>query len=223
MELRHLLVALAACSHGGSSRSDATSPPSPSTRTSAAARRARRLTIGSVDVQRSGKSGSVGATTRKSVLESAQRYVDTAILAPLATGKVGVGYGAVFTPGIRPAATGPDLRALTEVGVGKTKTFDESSTPVAVSALADQLGILLYVSTTFRVKVVATVATGTMTIDRRVELTLEPIGRSWLVSAYRTTVKRTAPKRARKATTTTRPSHPRTTTTVRKPHKKKSP
>ena len=59
-----------------------------------------------------------------------------------------------------------------------------------MSALVDPLGTLLYVATKFAVKVQATKANGTFTIDRAVELTLEPVGRTWLVVAYRVTVTR---------------------------------
>ena len=137
------------------------------------------------------------------MIATAQRYLDTAILAPLETGKLGRGYSTVFASGIRPAALGPDLHALTEIEVGKTKTFTESTTPVALSALFDPSGKLLYAATTFHVKTTATKASGAFVVDRAVELTLEPVDAAWLITAYRTTVKRTTPRPVPRATTTT--------------------
>ena len=149
------------------------------------------------------------------MLATAQRYVDSAILAPLETGKLGSGYAALFEPGIRPAAIGPDQSTLTDIVAGKATTMTETSTPVALSALADTSGTLVYAATTFKVTVHATTANGAITINRTVELTLQPDHASWLVVAYRTTVTRTAPTRAPRTTPTTRRSRPRTTTTVR--------
>ena len=61
----------------------------------------------------------------------------------------------------------------------------------------------------FAAKVQATKANGTITIDRTVELTLEPAGSTWVVVAYRVTATRTAPT---PKPTTTAPRHTTTTT-----------
>jgi hypothetical protein len=192
------------------------------------ARSTRLLTIGSTDVQRAGTKGNLSDAVRRAVLATAQEYVDSAILAPLETGKLGRGYPALFAAGIRPAATGSDQPVLTDLSVGKTRTLNEQSTPVAVSALVDPFGTLVYVATKFAVKVQATKANGTITIDRAVELTLEPVGRTWLVVAYRVTATRTAPMHkttttAPRHTTTTTRSRARTHTTTTTVHGKKAP
>ena len=170
------------------------------------------LTIGSVDLQRAGAGGSIGAAAKRDVLAAAQRYVNKAILAPLETGKAGRGYADLFVPGIRPAAVGADRAVLTDESVGKTATLNEESTPVAMSALTGPAGVLLYVATKFRLTVHTTRGSGAVTIDRNIELTFEPVNHDWLVTAYRIDVIRHTP--ARKATSTTRPT--RRTTTTRK-------
>jgi len=229
--LASVVVAFGAgCSHGGkqkSTQSAASSPPTPRQSVSVS-RSTRLLTIGSIDVQRAGTRGSLSDGVRRAVLATAQEYVDSAILAPLQTGKLGHDYPTVFAAGIRPAATGSDQPVLTDLSVGKTTTLNEQSTPVAVSALVDAFGTLVYVATKFAVKVQATKTNGTFTIDRIVELTLEPVGRTWLVVAYRVTATRTAPTpkttttTPRQTTTTTRRRAPtRTTTTTT--HAKKAP
>ena len=172
-------------------------------------RSTRLLTIGSIDVQRAGAKGKLSVGLRHAVLGAAQDYVDSAILAPLETGRLGHGYPTLFAAGIRPAATGSDESVLTDVSVGKTTTLSELSTPVAVSALVDRSGTLVYAATKFAVKVQATKANGTITIDRSVELTLEPVGSTWVVVAYRVTATRTVPT---PKPTTTAPRHTTTTT-----------
>jgi len=205
---------LAACSHGGTSPTQ--SAPASSDVSASAARATHVLTIGSVDVQRAGDKGAVSLANRREVLATAQRYVDNAIVAPLVTGKLGRGYPGVFAAGIRPAATGPDVGTLTDLAVGKTATLSETSTPVALSALADGSGTLLYLSAKFSVAVHATRSGGSLTISRNVELTFERVGSAWLVTAYRVGVKRSAPARTpttpkRRARPTPSASRPSTT------------
>ena len=222
--LASVFVALgASCSHGGGHASTQSTSFSvlTSRQSVSVSRSTRLLTIGSTDIQRAGTRGSLSDAVQRAVLATAQEYVDSAILAPLETGKLGQDYPTVFAAGIRPAATGSDEPVLTDVSVGKTTTLNEQSTPVAVSALVDAFGTLVYVATKFAVKVQATNANGTLTIDRTVELTLEPVGKTWLVVAYRVTATRTAPTRKpatttpRHTTTTTRrPARPHTTTTT---------
>jgi hypothetical protein len=188
------LVGLGACS--GGRRPGAARPTPSSTQSGAASRVTHLLTVGSTDVQRAGSRGAVSDATRRSVLASAQRYVDRAVLAPLETGNVGRGYAALFVAGIRPAAVGPDVGALTDRAIGETTTLTEQSTPVALSALADKSGALLYLATRFNVQVKATGPRGQVSINRSVELTYEHVGATWLVAAYRIKVTRRTPTRA---------------------------
>jgi len=203
----------AGCSHSGKASAPSTrSNPAPTSKQSvSAARSARLLTIGSTDVERSGSKGTLSAGVRRAVLGLAQEYLNSAILAPLETGKLGPGYPTVFAPGIRAAATGADEPVLTDLSVGKTTGLNEQATPVAVSALVDSSGTLVYAATKFAVKIQATKANGTITIDRSVELTMEPLDKTWVVVAYRVNATRTAPTHK---TTTTAPR--RTTTTTRR-------
>ena len=171
--------------------------PTPSSaRRGAAARVTHLLTFGSSRVFRAGTLGSVDRPTRRAVLAGAQRYVDRAVLAPLETGNVARGYAALFAPGVRAAAIGPDAGALTDRVIGVTTTLNEESTPVTLSALLDKSGALLYLATRFNVKVKATRPSGQIVINRSVELTYERVGAGWLVAAYRVKVTRSAPARA---------------------------
>jgi hypothetical protein len=200
-----------ACSHGRSASHEPVVTTPSSTQSASAARRTQLLKIGTLDVQNAGRKATLSGTTSRAVMRTAQKYVDSAILTPLETGKLGRDYPKLFTAGVRPAATGADLRVLTELGVGKTTTIGETATPVAMSALIDGLGLPVYVATSFHVKVTTTTAGRVVVIDRAVELTFEPVARSWLIVAYRTTVKRTAPVRTPRRTTTTTRSRPRPT------------
>jgi hypothetical protein len=207
-----------ACSSSSSSPPRAQSSPSTSLRSASVTRGTLRLVLGTVDIQRAGAGGNVTIAVRRAVLATAQAYVNNAVLAPLETGRLGASYAAIFDAGIRPAATGPDRATLTDLAVGRTTTMIEQASPVAVGALADQTGALVYASTSFKVTVQATTPKGAFTIARTVELTLQPVGTAWLIVAYRVSVTRTAPVPVRKPkpTPTTRRPRPRTTTTVRK-------
>ena len=94
---------------------------------------------------------------------------------------------------------------LTDLVVGKTTNLTEQSTPVVLSALADNSGALLYLATKFKVNVDATTAGGPITINRNVELTYVRVGRAWLVSAYRVDVTRTDHRRYSTRTERSRP------------------
>jgi len=182
-----LSASLGGCSGGGK---HAHQPSPAGAGTPRAVRRTQALRIGTADVQRVGTLGHVDRPTRRAVLAVAQRYVNRAVLAPLETGRLGPGYPSLFARGIRRAATGPDLGALTDRGVGRVRSLTESVTRVALSALADVSGSLLYVATTFSVHVRAARAAGRIAVNRRVELTLQHAGGRWLVVAYRVRVTR---------------------------------
>ena len=184
---------LAACS-GSKKHSASAGSGASSTESGAASRSTRRLTIGRTDVQRAGARGTLNDATGHTALAAAQHYLDVAVLAPLETGKMGRGFPALFESGLRPAATGPDTRVLSDLVVGPTTSLNEQSTPVTLSALLDGSGAPLYLATKFDVTIHAVrAAGGEITIARTVELTFERVGRSWLVAAYRVSVRRTVP------------------------------
>lgn len=177
----------AACSSGGSHNAAKASTAA------GVSSKQSPLKVGSVDVESAGPSVSVDKSTQKAVLLASQQYVDAAIVAPLATGKLGSGYDALFDDGVRLGATTTDANTLTDAGVGQATSFTETPTPVAVSALADQSGALLYLATKFTVNVDATIASGPATIARTVELTFAPSGKNWTVTAYRVRTLRKLP------------------------------
>ncbi len=158
------------------------------------------LHIGPVYLQSAGPHVKLDAATRATVLAASQKYINTAIVAPLATGRLGSGYGALFDPGVRTTATGADVGALTDTAVGRVSRYDETTSPATLSALSDQSGQFLYVAMGFSVKVKAQTAAGALTIGRNVELTFAPAGaKSWLPTAYRVITTRATAS----ATTTT--------------------
>jgi hypothetical protein len=170
------------------------------------------LTVGKVDVQAAGRAVSLSSRTQHAVLAVAQQYVDSAITEPLETGKLGGAYAGLFVPGLRAAVLGPDEHILTDLPVGRTTSSSEVSSPVAISALSDQSGALLFLSTTFDLHIDATGPRGPIAVVRKVELTYEPVHRSWSVVAYRVTVTRHRP--APRSTTTHAPSARRGSTTT---------
>ena len=159
------------------------------------------LKVGKVDVESAGPPNvQIDTATGKAVLAAAQRYIDSAVFAPLKAGTIGAGYGALFAPAVKAVANGADRRALTDLDVGKATSVTTKATPVELSALAGSVGELMYVATDFGLTVKGTGASGKFTMTRHVELTFATTGKSWLVTAYRVSSVRTS---AAGTTTTT--------------------
>jgi hypothetical protein len=185
-----LVLLLTACGGGGkhsSSSSTTTQPKVAAIKTSV-------LKVGSVDVE------SAGATTPpiptsvgKAVLNGAQGYLDDALFGPLKNGQVGAAYASHFDSGVKPTATGHDRATLTNEGIGKIDDLKTTATPVLLSALDGTLGELMYVATNFDVTETGKTDTGNVSITHHVELTFAPVGRNWLVTAYRVQAVRKLP------------------------------
>ena len=189
------IVALAGCSGG----SDDGGKAQGGTAEKGSIGTAAALKLGAVNLEAVGAPPAVDKKTKAALLAGAQTYVDNAVYEPLTSGKVGAKYGELFEPSIRQAATVTDAPAMTEANVGKVEEYKATSTPVAVSGLADAMGGIVYLSTNFDVNVKATTAAGPLTIARSVELTWAPTGKTWSVTAYRTAATHKLPK----STTTT--------------------
>ena len=184
-----LTLLLGACSSGGGKAAAAHQQPK-----NAASVTLDGLKLGVVNVQSAGPPVNIDNATRSAALAVAQKYVDTAIVAPLRDGSLGAGYASLFDTGIAPVATTTDSPALTDAQVGKLEGYHETTTPVMLSALADQTGALLYLATNFTLQVKSTSKTEPLTISRTVELTLTPNAqRKWVVGAYRVLVARQRP------------------------------
>jgi hypothetical protein len=181
-----LCLVAAACSSGNKHSGANTTTNGVSSKQSA-------LKIGTVDVESAGPAVSVDKGTQKVVLQAAQQYVDTAMIAPLSTGKLGAGYNALFDQGVRLSAATTDAKTLTDTAVGQATSFTEKPTPVTLSALADTSGAFLYLATNFTVNVNATLPSGPATIARTVELTFAQSGKNWSVTAYRVRALRKLP------------------------------
>jgi hypothetical protein len=193
-----VFVALAGCSGGGDDSGKAQGV----TAEKSAIGTAAALKLGAIDLQAVGAPPSLDKQTQAALLAGAQTYVDSAVYEPLQSGKVGAKYATLFDTSIRTAATDTDAPAMTETNVGKVDDYKATSTPVAVSGLADGLGGILYLSTNFDVNVKATTAAGPLTIKRSVELTWAPNGKQWTVTAYRTAATHKLPKRTTTTTAT---------------------
>lgn len=189
-----LSFALAACG-GGKKHATASTTTGPK----ALAIKTSVLKVGSVDVESAGPAKPIDTPTAKAVLNVAQAYLDNAVFAPLEKGKLGGGYAALFDPGVRPGATGADVRALTDLDVGKVTIVSTKATPVHLSTLEGTLGETMYLATDFDIFIKTTSATGPLTIHRHIELTFAQTGKSWFVTGYRVQAIRKSPK----ATTTT--------------------
>jgi hypothetical protein len=167
---------------GCSSSAKKASAPAPAAK---ASDKTVTLVAGDTDVETYGAPVKIPAATQKAILAASQRFVDTAITAPLASGALGSGYDTLFDGGVRAAATGADAQTLTDLGMGKVDHFDESSNKVAFSALADGNGSFLYLASRFRLDINAKTGEGPAHLVHDVELTFAPAGSSWSVTAYR--------------------------------------
>ena len=181
-------VALTGCSGG----SDTAAPaPPPSARAA--------LTAAPATIESVGSPVTLDQATQDRLVALAQKYVDSALLAPLETGTTGADYPTLFDDGVRGDATGADAAVLTLAPVGKVERFDQQAQPVTISGLADADGNLVFLAAKFSVTVEAPTPTGTGTFTNDVELTAAPTGDDWLVTAYRVVATRQVPE----ATSTT--------------------
>jgi hypothetical protein len=150
------------------------------------------LTVGKVIVQTTGPAPKITRTTRRTLLASAQHYVDGAILAPLERGKVNTTFANAFDAGVRTAAIRTDASVLTEGGTGKASgAVIATATPVRIDVLGDPTGKLALAAATFKLNVKAATPKGRLTIQRNTELTFANVYGKWFVTAYRVTVLRT--------------------------------
>jgi hypothetical protein len=168
-----------ACS--GSSGKKAASPSEPAAAPSNNFKQ-QPLKAGAVDVESIGPLGTISKGVQKAVLAASQKYVGSALLAPLESGSVGVSYANLFDPSVRDAATSTDRGALTDDGVGPASKYKQTAGKVAISGLVDGDGHLIFAATDFTVKTVANVDGGQATLTHDVELTFNPMG---LITAYR--------------------------------------
>ena len=194
-----LTLTLTACGGGGGKKTKGTTP----TTVRQLVVKTTNLKSGKTNIETAGPLAGIDDATGAAVLHAAQKYLETAVFSPLSDGQVGAGYGALFDPGVRAAATGSDEAALTDVAVGKVNGYTEAATPVAFTGLVDLTGTLLYVATNFDVKVNATTDAGPLSIDHKIELTFGPgANKTWIVTAYRVHTTRSTP-RPKTATSTT--------------------
>ena len=183
-----LVVALAACGGSGKHQAKASANGTPKV-----SNKETDLTVGTVTVETAGPDVNLGKPQQKAVLAASQTYLDSAVIAPLTSGAVGAGFAPLFDPSIRGAATGADNATLTDAPIGKVKKFNQTASPVAISALADGSGAFVYLASNFTVNVKATTADGPATLTKNVELTFAPAGSKWTVTAYRVTALRKLP------------------------------
>jgi hypothetical protein len=145
------------------------------------------LKVGTVDIESAGASSiPIDPATGKTVLATAQKYINAAVFAPLGQGQVVAhDYSEIFDASVRAAATGADQDALTDLNVGKVASFSAKATPVELSALEGGFGELVYIATNFDLTVKAAATTGPLTLTHHIELTFAQTGKDWLITAYR--------------------------------------
>jgi hypothetical protein len=152
----------------------------------------QQLKVGTVDLESAGPPLSLNGATKAALLAASQKYVDSAVAAPFATGKVDPGFATLFDPSLRAIVTGLDGATLTDATIGKASRYSASAHPIAVSGLVDGSGALLYLATNFDLTEHATTPAGTFAVARKVEFTFAPSGKSWNIVAYRVSATRTS-------------------------------
>jgi hypothetical protein len=176
-----LVLAVSACGGGGKHGG-----PSTTTKPKVLAIKTAVLKVGKVDVESAGPANAqIDPPTGRAVMTLAQKYIDSAVFAPLEKGTLGADYANVFDPGVKAAAVGADRSTLTDLSVGKATNLSTKASPVLLSALAGSLGELMYVATNFDLSVKATLGTQKLGITRHIEFTFAKSGKNWLVTAYR--------------------------------------
>jgi hypothetical protein len=154
----------------------------------------KALKAGKVVIESAGPEVKLPQDMQSTLVKKAQTYVDTAVHDPLTAGEVGNQFAKLFGERLRGRATGRDLKALSDAGVGRASKYVETVKPVRISGLADGAGKLIFLATNVSMKVKATVDDRPVTISRDAEFTFGQSGKDWLVTAYRVKAVRKAPK-----------------------------
>ena len=180
-----LAVVLGACS-GGSAKAHTTKP---ARITSSVA-----LKLTTTNVESAGPAVAFPADVRDQAAQVVNTYVEDAVVAPLRTGVSDPKLTQVFASDAAARLTGPDRAVLTDDGVEKaTGSIAASTADVALTALADTGGKLLFVSAALTLDVRAPVAGGTLHVTRFGDLLLAPAGGTWRVAGYDLAVTRDGP------------------------------
>jgi hypothetical protein len=188
-----VLLANLADSGGNKQATTKTKPTTP-----AATSKALTLRVGEVSVQNTGAPATVKPPVRVALLKVTQGYVNNAILAPLENGQVNAAYTVAFDPGVKRAATRTDRAVLTEASSGvATGPVTAAATPVRIDALGDPTGKIALAAATFTLRIKAPTAKGTVNIRRRTELTFANEFGTWVVTAYRVSVRRSLGAKAK--------------------------
>jgi len=143
-------------------------------------------------------------------LAAVRRYVDTAVVQPLARGRSADGLEGLFDAALAPrlAPSGRDRGALTdELGAAADADVRTSATPVTVEGLLGGAGETALTSAVFTLKVQTALRGQPVTINRLTELVLAPTGAEYRIAGYQVQVTRETPA----ATTTTTAVAPATT------------
>ncbi|HEX4775267.1 MAG TPA: hypothetical protein VFW74_00710 [Acidimicrobiia bacterium] len=180
-----LAVVLGACS-GGSAKAHTTKP--------ARINSSVALKLTTTNVESAGPAVAFPADVRDQTAQVVNTYVEDAVVAALRTGVSDPKLTQVFAPDAAARLTGPDHAVLTDDGVEKaTGSIAASTADVALTALADTGGKLLFVSAALTLDVRAPVAGGTLHVTRFGDLLLAPAGGTWRVAGYDLAVTRDGP------------------------------
>jgi hypothetical protein len=169
------LVAVACSGGGGSSAKPAPKPTVGSV----------DLAAGPVTVASAGAQVALPDTVRDQVLGALKRYVQTATITPLQTGKPAGDLAPVFTADAVARAQGSDRGVLVDEGLPKaTGDVVAKAPPVALTGLADGSGTIVLVDATLALTVDTETGRGPVKIQRNGDLVFAPDAGSWKVLGF---------------------------------------
>jgi len=177
------VAALGACSGDGDSEAE-----DPTTTTAAVEGVDVALEPGAVTVFGVADGAVLAESAARAALVGAERYVQSAMVSPLARGDVAERFTGLFAPALLPLVQsgGRDHAVLTDAGIPEaTATPSVTTSPVAIDALVATDGTPLMVVTAFRARTNAETDEGPVSVGRTVELTFERTDGDWLVTAYK--------------------------------------
>jgi len=182
------VVALLLASTADSGNKKAKSTPS----TVPGSKTGLKLQLGLIRVQSAGPQAPLRSPLRRLLLASTQTYVDSAVLAPLESGRVGTDYAKLFDPLVKTSATHADRPTLTEANTGLVNgPLDATASHVRLDGLGDPTGKVALVAASFTMKIRAPTPAGPISIIRATELTFANEFGKWVVTAYNVGVTRT--------------------------------
>ena len=145
---------------------------------------AERFEIQAFDVAAAEGAADSFDTVRAQVVQALDRYLETAMLAPLRSGQAASDLATVFAGPAAERVAGPDRLALVDEGLPPVTGVALTKATARVAVLAGRGGEAGLATASISTVVTGMIGTAPLTVERFGDLELSPDGDSWKIVGY---------------------------------------